>query len=398
MGSFSNKTYTNIIDGLVEATNSKINNPYYVFSDKKPTKVTYYRQNAYMSTVDRGSKLQYAHVSKQSALKFNKIIDFVLYGIDKITVDYEVGDDGPEANPISGEAIILPNTIVPYDGDFFSIPYLKEDLLFKVDSITPDTLDTGANFYKIEYHLELINQSSQIESQVSETYNFVVSNAGTDFNCLLTSTQIDMTEKLESLSDQLINFFDGTFYKHQVQTFVYASDRGYIYDPYMIEFIRRNKLFGSRYIAHQTITERTFAYNYTKSIFYALEQKDSSLFIQSINVTADLITDINSLFTSRLENYYEVRYTDNGLYKERISILPKELTDAVKSGKTISGNKNSFYNLIVNYFNGSESYITDSIVDDIKKLESLDNRTLFYMVIFYIFIIQSYIKSNILAK
>ena len=398
MGSFGNKTYTNIIDGLVQATNSKINNPYYVFSDKKPTKVNYYRQNAYMSTVDRGSKMQYAHVSKQSALKFNKIVDFVLYGIDKITVDYDVGDDGPESAPISGEAIILPNTIIPYDGDFFSIPYIKEDLLFKVDSITPDTLDTGANFYKIEYHLELVDKISQIEDQVSETYNFVVSNAGTDFNCLLTSAQVDMVEKLESLTDQLINFFDGFFYKHGVQTYVYADNRGYMYDPFLIEFIRRNKLFGDAYVAHQTVTERTFAFDYTKTFFYALEQKDASLFAQSNTATADLITDINSLFTSRLEDYYSIRYVDNSLYKTRFSILPKELIEGVKTGKTLAGNKNSFYNVIINYFNGSESYITDSIVDDIKKLETLDNKTLYYMLVFYIFIIRDYIKSNILSN
>lgn len=165
-GKFSDTSYKNTIDNLVSATKDKLNNPFYVFSDQKPTKVTYYSQNIEQSTLDQASGLYQAHVGKGSPFKFNKIKDFFLYGIEKISTDYDVGDNGIEANEITGDAIILPNTVAPRDGDFFSISYVKESLLFKVNGVTTDTLDTGANFYKIEYKLELVDAIESIEAQV----------------------------------------------------------------------------------------------------------------------------------------------------------------------------------------------------------------------------------------
>ena len=155
MGKFTNTSYTNTIDKLVDATKSKLNNPYYIFTDKKPTKVTYYAQNIEKSTLDEASGLYEAHVGDASAFRYNKIKDFIIYGIERITTDYDVSDFGTESAPISGDAVILPNTITPRPGDFFAISYVKETLLFKVNGVTSDTLDTGANFYKIEYAAEI---------------------------------------------------------------------------------------------------------------------------------------------------------------------------------------------------------------------------------------------------
>ena len=154
MGKFKDTKFINTVDNLVEATKSKLVNPYYIFSDRSPTKVTYYAQNVEKSTLDQASGLYMQHLGEQSPFLFNKINEFVLYGIEKISTEYDVGDFGTEANSISGEAIVLPNTIQPRPGDFFVINYIKEPILFKVNSVSPDTLDTGANFYRLEYGLE----------------------------------------------------------------------------------------------------------------------------------------------------------------------------------------------------------------------------------------------------
>ena len=50
MGKFTSVKYTNTVDNLVNATKSKIDNPYYIFSNQSPTKVTYYAQNVEQST------------------------------------------------------------------------------------------------------------------------------------------------------------------------------------------------------------------------------------------------------------------------------------------------------------------------------------------------------------
>ena len=125
----------------------------------------------------------------------------------RIELNYEVGDYGLESGEITGDAVILPNTIIPTQGDFFYVPYINEDVLFKVNSITPDTLDNGSNFYRIEYKLELINCREQIEKQVVETYEFIAANIGTDFQCILKSGNYDLVNQLESIIGDMTKFY-----------------------------------------------------------------------------------------------------------------------------------------------------------------------------------------------
>ena len=59
MGRFTNSNYTQVVNSLTSAIESKINNPYYKFSDKKPTTVIYYRINKEKSTLDPDSGTAY---------------------------------------------------------------------------------------------------------------------------------------------------------------------------------------------------------------------------------------------------------------------------------------------------------------------------------------------------
>ena len=402
---FTNTTYTNTITNLIQASESKISNPYYKFTDKKPTTVTYYKQNKTRSTLDYASELNYAYVSKQSALKYNKINNFYLYGVGQILVDYEVNDDnGVESNPITGDAIILPNTIEPTPGDYFAITSVKEPVLFMVEHVTPDTLDTGATIHKIEYHLELVgeDQIQQIESQVVNTYNFIAEYVGTEYNCLISSENTDLAANLSSACEQLSTYFNSIFFKSRVQTYVYKYDEAYnFYDPFMIEFLRRNKIMSTdtefNYIAHQTKTEMTFPYEYSRTFFAALENKDISIATTNPIATADLITDVNSLFVHRLEDYYQIKYMDNIPYKTRFYIFEKDMIDAIRNNIKYSDQR-SIYNIITSYFNNESGYITSDIINQIHKMDYTDTKETFYLIPFYIFIIRNYIANDILSK
>ena len=48
--------------------------------------------------------------------------------------------------------------------------------------------------------------------------------------------------------------------------------------------------------------------------------------------------------------------------------------------------------------NGDSDYIDDSIIEQIHKLDYSDNKTVFYLIPFYIYIIRNYINSNILSS
>ena len=48
--------------------------------------------------------------------------------------------------------------------------------------------------------------------------------------------------------------------------------------------------------------------------------------------------------------------------------------------------------------NGDTGYIDNSIIEQINKLDYSDNKTIFYLIPFYIYIIRNYINSNILSS
>ena len=396
MGKFTDTKYTKTIDNLVDASKSKLNNPYYKFTDQKPTKVTYYAQNIEKSTLDESSGLYGEHVGDNSPFKFNKINDFIIYGIDKISVDYEAGDFGAEATPIEGDAVILPNTITPKPGDHFAIKYIKETLMFRVQSVSIDTLDSGANFYKIEYRLHT-DTIEQIEEQVESDFYFIATNVGTDFKTIIKSEDYNLIEELERLVETLITYFENIFYKTNVQTLVYDHDGWQMYDPFMIEFLIRNSVlnYGEKYVFlnHAAATNRTFGMDYTKTFFSSLENPNNADLKPCTMATADLINDPNSLFACRMDYYYMVRYFDKTPYKTRFEVFNNDIIDRIRQNKPFEkGNEREIYNLWISYFNNEKDFIKGDILSMIKNADYMDNMECFYMLGISIFIIERYIK------
>ena len=397
MGKFVNTNYAKTVDNLTKAINNKIDNPYYKFTDQHPSKVTYYNQNIEKSTLDEASGLYEAHISSKSPIIFNKIKDFIIYGLDKVVLEYDAGDFGVEANSAgSGDAIILPNTIEPRPGDFFVLSYLKENLLFKVNGVSIDTLDTGANIYKIEYAAELTNSIENIEKQVDKSFTFLVDNVGTDMKSVISDDDKTYIEKLEVLIENMITIFNNLFFDSRLQTFVYNHDGYHMYDPYMIEFLIRNKIlnYGDEYIFvdHATPVNKTFSMDYNRSFFRQLELPDEEINCTGL-ATADLISDPNSLFVTKLDEYYCVRYLDKTPYKTRFEIFNKDILERVKSGKMyIKGSKNEPYNLWINYFNPSKALKGD-MVALIRDIDYMDNLSCFYMLPITIFILEKYVEK-----
>ena len=404
MGKFTNTKYTKTIDHLVQATKGVLNNPYYKFTDKKPTKVTYYKQNIEKTTLDPASGLNYSHIGDQSPIRFNKILDFYIYGIDQIQTTLEIGDYGLETEPVDGQAVILPNIIIPTHGDFFSIDYLNEDILFKVNEVNNDTLNNGSNLYQISYKLEYTESKEKIESQVDKTFRCIINTIGTDFKCIIEDTSYQLIEKLEGSLEEIVSAYQ-IFFNAKVQNFVYKMNGFYFYDPYLIEFMIRNKLmsYGADYIYvhHGTSVPKTFGYDYTKTIFYVLENPDE-LGNRAIKNTASaiIISDINSLMTTRLEKFFEMNYTDTNPYNARIDIIPFDVMEHIKQHKLYNDTDpidKQVYNLMIAYFMEDYEYIQGHLIDLIRQLDYTENKEFYYLIPINIFIINQFI-NHLMSK
>jgi hypothetical protein len=395
MGKFINTSYSQTIDSLITGFKEKFNNPYYIHQDKAPTPTTYYNQNIEKSTLDEASKLQYSALGNDSPTVYNKIENTYLYGLEKIQVILENGDFGLEANAIEGEGITLPNTIIPYPGDYFSIKYLEKKLLFKVINVTPDTLENGSNFYMLNYKLDQLDEQI-IAKQVVEQYTMIIGNLGTGLNTIVRSNDYNLAQQFDDILVRLKKYYKSLFLRRRVETFIFTYNNHNFYDPFMIEFLYKNKLMDGDdeyiYIEHQIRLPNTFILDYDKTIFRFIETKDKNrLDSITINTIAHHINDKTSIFANRFEDYFSISYNVPIINFDRIPTLDPELITAIIQNTLFDSNNKKIYNIIIKYFNN-----LDISSDDIIALENIDYSdtvSLFYTIPMVIYCIEYYIKN-----
>lgn len=394
-GKFINTEHRDNIDNLVDGLKDILKNPYYKWNDKSGTTVKYFNQNTEATTLDQSTKLYYADSGLDSPIKYNIIEDLMIYGIDQIAIDMENDEFGPQANEITGEAIILPNTITPYVGDYFSILYTKEDFLFRIIDVSPDTLENGANIYKINYKLESSKVKDIIEENIEDHYNMVINNVGTKFNPIIRHESYNMIKALDQVLYNLRTYYKSIFYKERVQAFVFLYNNQRFYDPYMIEFLKENNILAGNedyiYLSQQTKLSPMFPIKYNRSFFKCIEDKDlKNIHSYEHRGTAEYISDPLSIFQTRLENYFEIKHDVDDYNYGVLPCFKDDLINAVEEYRLFD-NENAIYNIIIKYFHNEK--INQKDIDDLNLIDYSDNITIFYAIPCIIYCLERFVKS-----
>lgn len=394
-GRFSNTQYNDTVNSLVSTMKKVINNNFYKYSDKAPTSTTYYHLNKEASSLDEASRLAYNNVGDDSPFFYNKINNMMIYGIEQIQMQYTSEDFGVESAAIEGEGIILPNTIEPYPDDQFCITHLQKQIVFKITHVEPDTLEDGSNIYKINYRSST-STLENLEQQVIEEFDFIITNVGTELNPILKTEVTDFIKKIENITFTLKQYYKRIFYNKRVQTFTFKYREDYFYDPYLIEFLKRNKVLEGDgeyiYIQHQTQLDPLFSVNYTKTMFYCIEKKDvDNVDGYYYTGAGKLIENKFTIFLNRMEDYWEVFYDYPQGY-EFLKLVPcfkKVLIDHISDSELIESKKYSFYNIIVKFMHNA-----DLTINDLKSVDTIcyeNNPTLFYAIPCIIYCLNQYI-------
>lgn len=401
MGKFTNTTYTNTVNSLIQAQkNILATNPFLKFSDKKPTVVTYYKQNLEKTTTDEGSNDIYQTIGSQSSIWYNKINNFCIYGFDKVSIDLQISEYGMESSEIAGEAVVLPKTIIPTSGDYFKVNYIDEELLFIVNDTQSDGLDYGNGIWKIAYHLEKRDSLSDLEKQVVRTYTYNAAFEGTDYKVVIEEDTAQLVNKLDGALDMMTSLYQ-SYYDNNVQSFTYRYNGALFYDPYMIEFMMRTGIMKNSekyiFIDHATPVPNTFAFDYSKSFFYLIEnpsELESREWKDTVCATA--ITDVNTLFVTRLETYYKVDYLKKYEYISSFSIFPAEVSTKIITGGEYFDESSPYYiyNLLLAHMKGDNDYLgTSDLISVLTHLDSVDNKEYFYLIPICMYILNNYIGS-----
>ena len=388
---FQNTQQKHTLENFMDSYQEQLKSPFMTSTNiNKSIEVTFFNIDELTSTLDPDSKIYYSSHGKESPLDYVKISNLLIYNYTQIEAQLENGEFGLESGNKEGEAIIPPDTIVPIPGSFFFFNKYPSVGIFKVTDANVDTIENGYNFWHIEYRLDR-HDIHMLDNQVSREYIFMADNAGTKLNPMILKSDYNLLEKINSVLNELSEYYKSLFYSSRVDTFIFEKDGKLWYDPYLIEFLKRNSLnkhFDKyMYINQQVSLPLTFEIEYNDTIFKALEKnklKDN----MSLSFIGRGVVEPLSILYMRSEDYLETKYVNNynkpTIHDYVTEILSTNFIDCCKQNRKFEDN-NKYMNIIIKYFNNEEIVEKDlHLLDEINYVPEMH---LFYEIPMILFIL-----------
>jgi hypothetical protein len=362
----------NNINNYIKQTNID----YSKFIEGVPTFVTYYKKDSLNSTHDESLDAVVDVVGKDSPVDFKKIEDFPIYGIEAISIAIQRGEFGVESE-YDSSATILPNTIKPLPEDYFIINYLNTDFLFKITNVDVDKIK-NIKFYKITFSLSA-DEVEQIDQQVSDEFQLIYENIGTDNKTILAKSDAILNDYLIKVYDKFIDIYTRMFLDKRFNIIAFKINDTNIYNDYLVKFIMDNQLFkrnrigiyNSFYIddVFETSDVNYFDEFYERAYFYALENRDTSQ-LQIENFRLSLLDDERFPFYQHYEKYYKSVYDDSFVNNEE-AITPHQNVFIYNIKNNILYPDNIEYyleNLIIKFFN-EELTLNEELLDSLIEYD-----------------------------
>ena len=381
---------------LPDVSKLLFNNPYYLFNNASAAKCTYYNLNTTMTTLDEATRGNYGEISPESPLRFNKINNFVIFGVNKIEPNLETNEFGLEGSDIAADAIVLPKTIIPYPNDYFVLEQLGEKYLFKVTSVQPNMLDTGVNMYRINYTLKSSDGIRSINPQVVKTFEFSIENYGSNFGCIIEESTMSEVSDIEKFTTMMKDYFIQLFYDARIQSFKYVRNGMLnVYDPFLIEFIIRNKILeGSSdyiFVTQQIYLPNSFGIDYDRTFFSCLEDNDMTKHYCRTAGNLELCRQRLSLLYAYPQDYYVMRYDQLATQFHIVDIFgDPSFMDKIRSN-TKTGDP--LKDIVIGYFNNEG--ITSSTLEALKHVDFKDSPEMYYLIPITIYCMEQHIISSL---
>ena len=335
----------------------RMNSQYSRFLDKTPTFITYYNINNITSITDTGFLNVERIIDYNSPIRFKRIDDLPIYGLDTILLDLTDDEIGLDTS-YDGEVVILPNTIRPLPNDCFTITYLDSNYLFMVTTVNYDTIKSN-NYYKISFVIRSLTPDikNQLLLQVEEVYNCVLTNIGTQEKCIIRSDIYEKIILMNEMYKEICEKYKILFYNIRFNSFMYIDEIIHIkyYDKYLTFFINKHQLFNERY-EYDTLflvnedDNHKFPLEYDKSFYHILEKNKKSMIPEHISYATGSVANTSSIFRYYNDVYVKsIYFSDIGLpYID--DILINSIINSIPSDKVS-------YKTIIDYFNNNVNVI-----------------------------------------
>ena len=371
----------------------KFHSPMARFIDKTPTFVTFFQIADEASTVDEGFNHIDYFLGKSSPLRYKRIENFPIYGLDQMVLQIEDSDQGLDRT-YEGEGVIINSTIVPLQNSMFMVPALHDFYVFRIIAVASDNIMTD-NYYQIQFRLEYVDRekATWLNKQTVEKYECILDNIGTDKKCIVRSDVLEQIHNLEKLYDNMADTYKSIFYNDRYNCFLGEIDGPchLLYDPFQVEFIIKHGLFNKKnqlmvIIPTQQFYDSKRALKYERSIYRFFERRDTSILS---NFKFNMFLGINNKETAF------ARYADDSvqiadipapkyLDDSAIAIFSDEFVQQMKLGMPA---ETKYGQLLIDYIkkdNFSPSDIPLDLMDEIIYLDAGIEIFLIVPIILYI--------------
>ena len=362
---------------------------YVRFLENTPVLVNYYKQNEIMTTTDKGMGNVETNIGL-SGKKFSLIKDVPMYNINVSQFELEDGEFGIKGS-LKSEGTMIPDTVIPTADDYITFGFQDYKYLFKITGMETDTIRSN-HFFKVTFKYDRDDVSS-INAQVVNEYTCIFDNIGSEDKCILLDSNIEKLQKFSDIYSNITNSYMASFYNQMCSTLTHTWVDRLIYDPYMIEFIKRHKIFFFEYdytsytFDHILDTPPDFIMRYNRTLYNAIDKGGDFEY----KVRQIIINDPLTYFFNSRDNYFTLEMyngTDNDL------LYCNEFTSFVKGQES----DNILFNIVNSYMeNGITDELSNLVLNSFDNFYCIDNRDYFVFCPLILFIIKK-LTDNITLK
>jgi hypothetical protein len=219
---------------------------YAKYFEGSPTYVMYYQLDSVATRQDTNLENVNNLLGANSPNKYKKIEDVVIYGVDALQISNEISEKGLQSL-ISGEFVLLPDSIRPYPGDFFVFDDSElQEHLFRVNDVQYDKA-SPRKFFRCSFSLYQDN-SDLILGNVEGDYVMDYKSVGGEVGAVLKKEDSALSESVKKLVDGMIDKYNSLFYDEDMDTFAFVgtSVAGQslmsLWSPYLQKFIHDHKV------------------------------------------------------------------------------------------------------------------------------------------------------------
>lgn len=177
--------------------------------------VDYWNMNDSNTTTSKGFNTHYQIIGNDSPLRYDEINNMILLGFSPLQPEEKQASTTNVRNyGLSGEAFIIPGTIIPRENDFFIIKHINMNHLFRVIQVTQDGLNTDGS-YKINYELFSTNPQEIVKLR-DQTINHYIMDlqtmGGEDLTPIISTQDHELRSRLISMVNDMTENYISRYY------------------------------------------------------------------------------------------------------------------------------------------------------------------------------------------